>query len=147
MVIKYKGSKSKLNVKEEVENVYNPVYLKFNFSYMNQGCYELTEEQSASFTQTLFNLSNRPWLQIMSERKATGFESIPITSFLKPKMAEPIAMDSTHKFEVCDRKLSNKRDIFRIKNTATGRMIGKIYRNIFYVFYLDFEGKAYNHGS
>ena len=147
MGINYKGKQGKLNVKQEVEAVYNPIYLKFNFSYMHQDCFEITAQQSANLTQTILGLSNRPWLQIMSEGKATGFESIPLKSFSKIKMTEPVGIDSDYKFEIFDRKLSNKRDVFRIKNTQTGRMIGKIYRTTFYVFYLDFEGKAYNHGS
>lgn len=106
----------------------------------------LNEEQSTCLVKTIFNLSNRPYLQIANERKATGFETIPLKDFNKKNMGIPRAVDSNAVFESDDRKLSNKRDIFRIQDTKTGRMIGRIYRNIFYVFYLDFEGKAYDHG-
>jgi len=147
MGIKYKGEKGKISLKEEKEKQHSPVYLKFNFSYMNSICYELDETQSVCLVKTIFNLSNRPYLQIANERKATGFESIPLRSFDKKNMGAPTENDSSAKFESEDRKLSDKRDIFRIKDTQTGRMIGKIYRHVFYVFYLDFDGKAYNHGS
>lgn len=126
-------------------SVYSPVYLKFNFSYMNKVCRELSPQDAVNLSETLFRLSNRPWLQIMSERKSTGFETIPLTSFSNENYAMPTVELADHQFESGDRKLSNKRDIFRIRNAGTGRIIGRLYRNIFYVFYIDFDGKAYDH--
>lgn len=146
MGLQYIAKKGKINLKEETVKQHVPIYLKFNFSYMNSNCFILNEEQSIRLVKTIFYLSNRPYLQIANERKATGFETIPLKDFDKKNMGMPREVDSSAVFESDDRKLSHKRDIFRIQETKTGRMIGRIYRNIFYVFYLDFEGKAYDHG-
>lgn len=48
-------------------------------------------------------------------------------------------------FEEGHRKLSDKCCVLRLNDITTTRFIGEIIKNVFYVFCIDFTGKAYKH--
>lgn len=146
--MKYQTEKDKLKINAQHlsnKSTFEPVFLKFNFTFLNDDFKKIDKETANKVLETCKFISIRPWISVMNDPKKISFEQIPVNQ-IKAKMCKPTEYGSDVKFENNIRKLDNKRDVIRIRETDKGRIIGKIVNKIFYVFYVDALGVGYKHG-
>ncbi|MBR6517845.1 MAG: hypothetical protein IKT40_13515 [Bacilli bacterium] len=145
--MKYKESKGKIKFNEQLlsnKSTFEPIFLKFNFTFLNDDFKKIDKAIANKILETCKYISIRPWISVMNDPKKISFEQIPVNQ-INSKMCRPTEYGSDVKFENSIRKLDNKRDVIRIRETDKGRIIGKIVNKIFYVFYVDASGKGYKH--
>ena len=119
-------------------NCFTPTHLKFNFSFISY-CDGLTDEHKIALFDRIVELSQVPFLVISGWGKNRGYELEKINI---KKEINPEYFKSNH------RTFDGKYHIFRIytnNNPVVARVIGKIIKNIFYIFFIDIGGKLYHH--
>lgn len=119
-------------------NCFTPTHLKFNLSFISYSD-GLTPEHKVALFDRMIELSKEPMIVLQSRNKSIGFEleRIDIKKEINPKF-----------FESQHRTFDGKYHIFRIytnNNPIVARVIGKIIKNVFYIFFIDIGGKLYNH--
>ena len=145
-------SSRKLINKDSVKNIIlctfcNPKkYLKFCFSFISYENDCSNEADKIKFFERLLWLSKSPFEEMMFTYKGDKnkwFETIPLNEIRKdiPKEFRDIFPSETNE----------KYYVFRVypagipNGTANPRIIGMIKHSVFYIFYLDWKGKLYNH--
>ncbi len=119
---------------------FNPIYLKFNFSFITYDK-NFTEKHQVQFLQRMRELSEVPYMEVASWNRKIGFEIEQININLSIHSA---FFDSNTHRNFDDKKFA----IFRLytnDNPILARVIGKIINKIFYVFFIDIGGNLYNH--
>lgn len=132
---------SKPLINKSCTHCFSPTHLKFNFSFIS---YEenFTDEHKLQFLKRIRELSSVPYLEIASwdRRRGIEFERIDIRKQICPGFFEG---NSHRNFD--DKKYA----IFRLytnNNPIVARVIGKVIRNVFYIFFIDIGGNLYSHG-
>lgn len=117
-----------------------PTHIKFNFSFIS---YEenLSDEYKIQLLDRMRELSSVPYIELQSWRKNKGIEieKIKINKDISPNFFKG---NSHRNFD------DGKYAIFRLytnDNPIIARIIGRIIRNVFYIFFIDIGGKLYNH--
>lgn len=145
---KYKIKETnKYELKDTEDNVFCPRFLRYNLSFVHEDFFSLPEDIHKCFNETLKFISTQPWLVLKNQPKEVSNETIDIKQMRTPKMYSPYVRLCGSNFTDNGRKLGNKRDIFRLRGTKLGRIIGIIFDFTYYVFYVDSEGECYNHGG
>lgn len=119
-------------------NCYNPIYLKFNFSFIQDKLENIPPMHYKFILKRLFELSQEAYNTIASWDKKRGFELEKI--YLSKNLPE--------KFSKSNIKYDDKWCVIRIypnNNPLPSRIIGKLVNKIFYIMFIDIEGKLYNH--
>lgn len=123
-------------------------YLTFNFSYINfekpsqakpQDIIKLWERMKWMSSDTIFNMVHK-----FGSDKSKWFESFQIKELRKQipeKFREDFPTETNEKYSVMRVYPSGVP-----AGSANPRIIGMLKYNIFYVFFLDWEGKLYSHG-
>lgn len=144
-IIKDIAGKNRIN-KNAVycSSCFAPQFIKFNFTFLNPKCIPADVSKKAEVLDRIIYLSNFTVVQLCNMSKTSGFETIPRDQ-IKEFAGKPYEKDNDHRFEEGHRKLSEKCYIIRLNNSSTTRFIGELIKNIFYVFCIDFTGKAYKH--
>ena len=119
-------------------NCFAPTHIKFNFSFIT---YEddFTDEHKLQLLKRMRELSSVPYIELQSWRKNIGLE------FERVKIKKDIAEEF---FAGHSDFIDGKYAIFRLypnDNPICARVIGKVIRNVFYIFYIDIGGNLYNH--
>ncbi len=127
-------------------NCYTPQYLKFNFTFLDTKCLPIQKNQKADIFDRIIYASQFTYNTLVVMGKYKGFELVPKNQ-IKDFAKKPSERGTDVIFEEGHRKLSDKCCILRLDDTSTTRFIGEVIKNIFYVFCIDFTGKAYDHGS
>ena len=130
--------KSKEKIKS-CTNCFNPVYLKFNFTYITYDDY-LDKEHINKLWQRMRELSKEKYTVISGRGKEVGFECIPV------KISKKIPAEFSERFPT--EAITGKFNVMRLytnNNPLPSRIIGKLVRNVFYIFYIDIKGKLYKH--
>lgn len=135
-----KQIKNKKIIDRQCNYCFNPTHLKFNFSFIS---YEenFTDEYKLQFLKRIRELSQVPYLEVASWNKKIGieFEKIDIKKDIDKKFYEG---NSHRNFD--DKKYA----IFRLytnNNPVLGRVIGRLIKNVFYIFFIDIGGNLYKH--
>lgn len=136
------GIKQKGKIPKMCTNCYNPVYLKFNFSYI---CLEdnFNDEYKLQFLKRMRELSEVPYNIIISRKKEISFE---FEDKDKLKIKKEIPKKFEERFSPKD--YNNKLAIMRLytnNNPIVARIIGTIIKNVFYIFFIDIGGNLYQH--
>lgn len=121
-------------------------YLKFNFSFI---CYESSkrkEQDIIKLWERMQWLSSKTFPEMVFEYgkdKNKWFEKIPFNQIKK---------DIPSKFrEIFPTETNEEYSVMRVytagtpHGTANPRIIGMIKHTVFYIFYLDWDGKLYKH--
>ena len=123
-------------------NCFEPIYLKFNFSYI---VYDenFTNEHQVKFWERIRELSEPTYNVIMNRNKKISFEFPDMNQL---KIEKKIPEQFLLRFE--SKKYNNKWAIMRIypnNNPIIARVIGVIVNKIFYIFFIDIGGNLYDH--
>ncbi len=121
-------------------------YLKFSLAYISYESGEAKNQDVSKLWQRMRWLSREPYQNMIYEHgkdKKLWFETLPLTEISKevPKEFREIFPSITNE----------KYSVMRVypsgtpNGTANPRIIGIIRNTIFYIFYLDWDGKLYNH--
>lgn len=136
------GIKKNTKIPKACTNCFNPIYLKFNFSYLvyNEN---FEERYKLQFFDRMMELSQVPYTVLLNRPKNISLE-------FENKDMLNIKKEIPHKFtERFDSKdYNNKLAILRLytnNNPIVGRIIGVIIKNIFYIFFIDIGGSLYEH--
>lgn len=122
-------------------------YLKFSFAFINYESYNPKNQDIVKLYERIRWLSQEPYEEMIykfGKDKDKFFEKIPIKQIKKQVPLEFRKYFPTETNEVYH--------IMRVypcgaeKGTANPRIIGMIKHTIFYIFFLDWEGKLYDHG-
>lgn len=119
---------------------FNPTHLKFNFSFIT---YEdnFNSEHQLQLLKRIRELSGVPYLEMASWDKKIGIEIEKIS--IKKSISEDFFKGNSHRtFD------DEKYAIFRLytnNNPIVARVIGKLIRNVFYIFFIDIGGNLYKH--
>lgn len=133
-------TKEKNKIKVNVcTKCYDPIYLKFNFSYIvyDEG---VNKNHIYKLWERMRELSREKYTVILNRPKEVGFEyeSIEISKDIPCGFSERFPSDSAiKKFHIMRLYTNN--------NPLPSRIIGKIIRNVFYIFYIDINGDLYKH--
>lgn len=132
--------KNKLILNSTCTNCFSPTHIKFNFSFIT---YEknFTEEYQVQLLKRIRELSKVSYLEMMSWGKEKGIEIEKIQ--ISKKISDEFFKGNSHR-NFDDKKYA----IFRLytnNNPIVARVIGKIIKNVFYIFFIDIGGKLYNH--
>lgn len=126
--------------KKNCTNCFLPTHIKFNFSFIT---YEenFLDEYKIQLLERMRELSSVPYIELQSWRKNIGIEieKININKEISPNFFKG---NSHRNFD------DGKYAIFRLytnDNPILARVIGRIIRNVFYIFFIDIGGKLYNH--
>ena len=134
--------KQKAVIDRTCSNCFSPTHLKFNFSFIT---YEknFNEQHQIQLLKRIRELSSVTYLELLSWGKEIGFEFEKIE--IKKTISREFFCGNSHrKFD--DRKYA----IFRLysnNNPVVARVIGKIIKNVFYIFFIDIGGNLYSHGK
>lgn len=136
------GIKKNSKIPKVCTNCFNPIYLKFNFSYLvyNEN---FEERYKLQFFNRIMELSQVPYTILLNRPKNISFE-FENKDMLNVK--KEIPYNFTERFNSKD--YNNKLAILRLytnNNPIVGRIIGVIIKNIFYVFFIDIGGNLYEH--
>ena len=136
------GIKKNNKIPKICTNCFNPIYLKFNFSYL---VYDenFKEEYKLQFLQRIMELSDVPYTIILNRPKNISFE---FEDKDKLNIKKQIPNKFNERFE--EKQYNNKLAIMRLytnNNPIVGRIIGVIIKNIFYIFFIDIGGNLYEH--
>ncbi|WP_420589206.1 hypothetical protein [Bacterioplanoides sp.] len=111
------------------------LYPKFSFEFAvnhSRSLEKLSKDDASNCIKKITQLSKQTWREISNLPRKQGFEKIPKTSF-KSLPSPP------HKF-----KEFNQIDVFRLP-AKSGRLIGYIEDEVFYVVWIDTKFDMYNH--
>lgn len=121
-------------------------YLNFNFSFITHDPNIINNEDVVKLFERFKFLSSEPYAMMVFKNgrdKSKWFENLPIDSIPKEipyKFKEIFPSDTYSQYSVMRIYPSG-----RPKGSANPRVIGMLKDATFYVFYLDWEGKLYNH--
>lgn len=139
--------KNKSNVKIKECNLCNPTkYLKIDFSFISHESNSVKNEDIINAWNRLRFISSKPYyvMQIeFSGNKGTFFEAIPtnlIKKDIPTKFRDFFPSETNEVFNVLRVYPSG-----RPSGSANPRIIGMIKHHVFYIFYLDWDGKLYKH--
>lgn len=135
-----KIKKSKLQ--KTCNNCYSPQYLKFNFSYLDE-LDDINSEYKLQLLDRIVFLSSSNYINILQYDKKKGIEFEDID---KIQLRKQIPAKFKERFHMG--KYNNKIAIVRLypnNNPIMGRIIGVVINNIFYIMFVDINGKLYNH--
>lgn len=132
--------KNKISLEKTCTNCFSPTHLKFNFSFIT---YEknFTEDHQIQLLKRMRELSEVPYLEMMAWGREIGIEIEKIN--ISKKISEDFYKGNSHR-NFDDEKYA----IFRLytnNNPIVARIIGKLIRNVFYIFFIDIGGKLYPH--
>ena len=130
--------KRKPLIEKKCSQCYNPTHLKFNFSFISYQD-NFTDEHKAKLVDRLFQISNEPYLVVAGWGKEKGFEHVKLDI---RKQIDP------RYFESPNRTFDGKYSVIRLytnNNPKPSRIIGRMENKIFYVFFIDVDGKLYSH--
>lgn len=119
-------------------NCFAPTYIKFNFSFITYDD-NFEDKYQLQFLKRVRTFSEVTYLELLSWDKKRGleFEKVDIT-----KEISPLFFSNHRNFN------DGKYAIFRLypnDNPIQARIIGKVIKNVFYIFYIDIGGKLYSH--
>ena len=124
-------------------------YLTFNFSYIShEKPKEPRNVDIIKLWERMRWMSSRPFNEMIFEYgkdKLKWFEALDIKQFRKnipEEFRSDFPSETNEKFYVMRVYSAGSS-----KGTANPRIIGMLKRNIFYIFFLDWEGKLYDHGK
>ena len=132
--------KNKISLEKTCTNCFSPTHLKFNFSFIT---YEknFTEDHQIQLLKRMRELSEVPYLEMMAWGREIGIEIEKIK--ISKTISEDFYKGNSHRnFD------DGKYAIFRLytnNNPIVARIIGKLIRNVFYIFFIDIGGKLYSH--
>jgi len=136
------GIKKNNKIPKMCTNCFNPIYLKFNFSYIS---YEenFKDEYKLQLFQRIRELSDVPYTVILNRPRKISFE-------FEDKDKLNIKKEIPNKFQerYNEKEYNNKLAIMRLynnNNPILARVIGVIIKNVFYIFFIDIGGKLYEH--
>lgn len=126
----------KINVQDK--KIFVPTHLKFNFSFISYDK-NITKTIKSDLYDRIQELSAEPYLVVANYDKKIGFEfeNLKITKKLPQKI-----------YDNETRKIDEKYAIFRLypnNNPSVVRIIGKFVDKIFYIIFIDVNGKLYKH--
>lgn len=130
--------KTDTKIKKECTHCFTPTHLKFNFSFITY-MDNFEEIHKAHLIDRILELSKEPYLVVSNWPKNIGFEYIRLDI---SKDINPDFFKSSHR--VFDGKYHVIR-LYTNNNPLPSRIIGKIIRNVFYIFFIDINGDLYNH--
>mgnify|MGYP001862897806 CR=1 FL=1 len=123
-------------------------YLKFNFSFINYESSNKKDQDVLKCWERLRWLSSKTFPEMIFEfgrNKDKWFEKIPFNQIKK---------EIPSKFrEIFPTETNEEYWVIRVypagtpAGTANPRIIGIVRNTIFYIFYLDWDGKLYSHGK
>lgn len=118
-------------------------YLKFNFSFISFEKGSFDSNDVSKLFGKMRALSSRPYASMIFDYqgdKKSFIENIPISQIRKQVPSE---------FRrIFPAETNEKYSVFRVYNAGgprNSRIIGMIKNTIFYVFFLDWDGKLYEH--
>lgn len=124
-------------------------YLTFNFAYIvDKEAYPSNDEDIVKLWKRMLWMSEDTYLNMVykfGNDKSKWFEPLPINQIRKDipsKFREDFPTETNEKYSVMRVYPSGTPN-----GTANPRIIGMIKHNIFYAFFLDWDGKLYSHGK
>lgn len=118
-------------------------YLKFNFSFINYESGSFDANDVAKLFEKIRFLSSEPYASMIFKYqgdKMRFIENLPLSQIRK---------QVPHEFrEIFPVETNEKYSVFRVYNAGgprNSRVIGMIKNTIFYIFFLDWDGKLYDH--
>ena len=133
-----KKIKKDIRLIKECNNCFSPTHIIFNFSFVNY-MENFDKNHKAQLVDRIFELSQEPYLVVAQWPKDKGFENISLNI---RKSIDPSFFESEN------RTFDGKYTIIRLypnNNPLPSRIIGKMLNKIFYVFFIDIDGKLYKH--
>lgn len=123
-------------------NCFEPIYLKFNFSYI---VYDdnFSKEHQLKFLNRIRDLSSATYNVILNRDKKVSFEFPDMDEI---HINKEIPKDFQDRFD--KKRYNNKWAIMRIypnNNPINARVIGVMINKIFYIFFIDIGGNLYKH--
>ena len=121
-------------------------YLKFSLSFIVFESSSVKNDDIIKLWERLKWISSKPYAEMIYEygrHKQKWFEKVSINSIRKR-----IPSDFR---ELFPSETNEKYDVLRVypsgvpNGTANPRIIGMIKHSVFYIFFLDWDGKLYNH--
>ena len=122
-------------------------YLKFSFAYVGYESGSAKKEDIVKFWERMLWLSERRFDEMLFDYKTSKdkwFETLPLSAIKK---------DVPQKFRADFPYITNEKYyVLRVypagspNGTANPRIIGMVRNTIFYIFFLDWDGKLYKHG-
>ena len=125
----------------------NPkIYLKFSFAFVSYESSKPKERDLIKMWERMRYLSRDTYTNLLFEHqgdKSNWFENIPIKQINKQipqKFRELFPSETNEKYSVMRVYPSGTPN-----GTANPRIIGMIKHTVFYIFFLDWDGKLYKH--
>lgn len=145
---KIKTSKAEISSKDICKKCYQPKFIKFNFTFLHKKSYKkLNPNELAEVYSRIISVSQFPTITLINMGKREGFETISKKQIKLKKASKPYEKDNDHLFNFGHRKIKGKCMVLRIDTNGISRFIGELINSVYYIYYIDFEGKAYDHGS
>lgn len=129
--------KTRKKISKEEINKFNPTHIKFNFSFISY-CEDFTDEHKCKLLDRIMELSKEPYLIIANRDKKIGFEIVNLD----------IKKEIKKEFYQGNRTFNGKYTVIRLypnNNPKPSRIIGTLINQIFYIFFIDIDGKLYKH--